>query len=36
MPLVWDKNLIYRPETATNVIFSQASGHVHCAPIGVK
>jgi len=36
VPLVWDKNLLYRPDSATNVIFSQALGMYNMAQIGVK
>ncbi|MEY9891853.1 peptide/nickel transport system substrate-binding protein [Catenulispora sp. MAP5-51] len=36
VPLVWDKNLVYRPSTLTNVIFSQGYGMYDFSAMGVK
>lgn len=36
VPLIYDKNLVYRPDTATNVMFSQAFGMYNYAAMGKK
>jgi peptide/nickel transport system substrate-binding protein len=36
VPLVWDKNLVYRPESLTNVMFSQGLGMYKFDAMGVK
>ncbi len=36
VPLVWDKNLVYRPESLTNVIFSQGLGMYLMSALGVQ
>ncbi|ACU70214.1 extracellular solute-binding protein family 5 [Catenulispora acidiphila DSM 44928] len=36
VPLIWDKNLVYRPESTTNVIFSQGYGMYIFSAMGVK
>ena len=36
VPLVWDKNLVYRPQSLTNVMFNQGLGMYYMAALGVK
>jgi len=36
VPLIWNKNLVYRPETATNVLFNQGVGMYLFSAMGVK
>jgi len=36
VPIVYNKELVYRPETLTNVVFSQALGMYYFSAMGVK